>query len=331
MMFGGITSSECPNCGSKVGYKLTEEATRQLASVFFVRGTITKSKYGGYPAVQFNEYHYKRTDIEVSAWLKKDIDLLEEVGKVGFFYYGPRFWMFGEIEPLKSLQRVEDRQEVIDQILVSYPTRTISNSDYFYRLRVNPEIADSIDQYDSPPDKHLGKGRFDTVDFPILYGSQDLEICLHECRVTVEDSIYISKLRPSKNLNLLDLTHCLEEQDVTEFESLDMAIYFLFLAGKHSYEICRAIAVEASKRGFDGLIYPSYFSYVRTGSHPFDTAFGISIRRFAEMNEVIASETIPNLALFGRPLAEGKLTLECINKITLNRVQYHVTLGPAKV
>jgi hypothetical protein len=331
LMFGEITNSQCINCGSTEGYKLTEGAARQLADVFFVQGTLTKLKYGGFPEIQFNDYHYQKSDIEVPEWLKGDIKLLEEAGKIGFFYYGPRLWMVGEVEPLKSLQKKHKRPKIIDQILTSYPTREISNIDYFYRIRANPVVPDSIDQYDSPPIEHLGKGRFDTVDFPILYGSQDLEVCLHECRVTVEDNIYLSKLRPSKTLKLLDLTHYLVEPGVTEFESLDMAIYFLFLAGKHSYEICHDIAVQAHKKGYDGLIYPSYFSYVRTGARPFDTAFGISIRRFEEMHKRVASETIPNLALFGRPLEEGNVTLECINRVTLNRVQYHITLGPAKV
>jgi hypothetical protein len=53
-------------------------------------------------------------------------------------------------------------------------------------------------------------------------------------------------------------------------------------AGAHSYEICRAVASSAREAGFHGIAYPSYFSLLRTGAMPFETAYGISIRRFPE-------------------------------------------------
>jgi hypothetical protein len=39
---------------------------------------------------------------------------------------------------------------------------------------------------------------------------------------------------PRRSLRFLDLSVVLIEEHVTEFESLDMAIHMLFLAGKHS-------------------------------------------------------------------------------------------------
>lgn len=53
----------------------------------------------------------------------------------------------------------------------------------------------------------------------------------------------------------------------------------LFLARSHSYEISRAIALAAKETGFDGIIYPSFFSLIRTGGHPFETTYGMSLRR----------------------------------------------------
>lgn len=55
---------------------------------------------------------------------------------------------------------------------------------------------------------------------PIMYASQDLQICVHECRVTAEDDLYVATLAPSRDMKLLDLTELLTE-DVSEFESLD--------------------------------------------------------------------------------------------------------------
>ena len=79
-------------------------------------------------------------------------------------------------------------------------------------------------------------------------------------------------------MRLLDLTHVLKEE-VTEFESLDMTIHMLFLARAHSYEISRTMALLAKDAGFDAVIYPSFFSLVRTGGRPFETTYGLSLRR----------------------------------------------------
>ena len=139
----------------------------------------------------------------------------------------------------------------------------------------------------------------------------------------------MAKLVPTHKLKVLDFSALLDEENVTEFESIDIAIHFLFLAGKHSYNICRQIALKAKEKGFDGIIYPSYFSYIRTGAFPFETIYGISIRRIPQLKDYAQSQSIPNLALFGRPVNEKKVTVECINKIIINRVGYDITFGPA--
>lgn len=320
--------TRCPNCSSENGYKLTKELVRKLCYRFFVLGTIEKCEYGGFPLIQFNEEHYDNSDIDVSPWLARDVKLIEKAGEIGLFYYGPRFWMFGEIEALKSLQSDTERNGVIDSVLKLFPIRELSSSEYFYRVRINPKVPDDASEYDTAPDAFLGRNRFDEADFPVLYGSPDLELCIHECRVTVEDNLFVGKLVPKQTLRVLDLNALIDE-DQTEFESLDMAIHFLFLAGKHSYPICRQIARKVKEHGFDGIIYPSYFSYVRTGAIPFDTVYGISIRRLPQLKDYAQSQSIPNVILFGRPIKEGKVAVECINKVIINRVSYDLTFGPA--
>jgi hypothetical protein len=96
----------------------------------------------------------------------------------------------------------------------------------------------------------------------------------------------------------------LREENATEFESLDMAVHMLFLAGKHSYDITRDIARAVHFAGYDGVVYASYFSLLRTGGMPFQTTYGISHRRFPQLHEHEKAKTIPNLALFGRPIEE---------------------------
>jgi len=237
--------------------------------------------------------------------------------------------MFGEIEPLKDLQDADKRSVVVARIVNEYPSRVLRENERLFRVRINPSRPDHESDYDSPPDGMLGKGRLDSADFPVLYCSQDIEGCIHECRVTVEDDVYLATLIPRRPLRLLDLTVRLEEpSSITEFESVDMAVHMLFFAAAHSYEISRAIACAAQDAGFDGLLYPSYFSQVRSGRMPFETTLGMSWRRLPGGSEYAKGSVFPNIALFGRPIAEAVVRLGSINRVVLSRVRYSLSYGP---
>jgi len=237
---GGIPDdSTCARCGFQTGRKLTRNLLEILAHRFFVKGTFQRCEYGAAPIVQFNER--RPTDIKIPNWLEADIRLFEELLGVGFFYYGPRLWMVGEIVPLERLQAEATRATVIERILSEYPTTTLGTDQTLYRLRTNPSDSSDISQFDSPPARFLGRGRFDSRDLPIMYASQDLEVCIHECRVSAEDELFFATLAPNRKLKLLDLTALLAKENETEFESLDMAVHMLFLAGDHSYQIAAAI------------------------------------------------------------------------------------------
>jgi hypothetical protein len=321
-----MADSPCPNCGSTFGKKLTAKLAAKLAHRFFVWGTQHRCEFGASPTVQFNQRQC--TSIKVVDWLKEDVRLFENILGVGFFYYGPRLWMIGEVEPLNALRTPETRLPIIERILTEYPTRTLQVHEVFYRIRKSPKNPEGFSEYDSPPVALSGSNRFDSPHLPVMYGSQDLHVCLHECRVTAEDELYIATLSPTVELNLLDLSAKLRDENVTEFESLDMAIHMLFLAGNHSYPISREIARAANASGFDGIIYPSYFSLIRTGAMPFETAYGLSLRMLSQFGEYEQSKVIPNLALFGRPIETSKIQVHCINRVILNRVEYGIHFGP---
>ena len=323
---GSLDNSICPQCRSSDGSKLTEDLIKHLAHRFFVRGTIIRQDYGAAPIIQFNDR--RSTDNAVPPPLDKDMRLFEDTIGVGFFRYEPRQWMIGEVEPLKALQERSSRLQIIEQILGEYPTVFVKSTQLFFRLRINPSTPKNPGEYDSPPCASAGTGRFDTTDFPVMYGSPDLETCIHECRVTVEDELYVATLSPTRNLKMLHLAVLLKEEKISEFESLDMAVHMLFLAGEHSYEITREIAQTVQSAGYDGIIYPSYFTLLRTGSVPFDTIYGISVRRFPTLQKREQSKTIPNIALFGHPIRDRKVTVQCINKLILDYVQYRVCFGP---
>jgi len=173
----------------------------------------------------------------------------------------------------------------------------------------------------------LGNGRLDNKDNPIFYCSTDLELCLHECRVSSEDQIYVGIFKPSKNLKFLDLSVILDE-DCTEFESLDLSVLMLFLANQHAYKVLQKLSNFIKASGFDGIIYPSYFSMLKTGNLPFETVIGMSNRRFDSLKDYEAKKIVRSIALFGYPLRDNKLHVISMNKLHLNQVKYDFTMAP---
>lgn len=323
---GVADSTACLNCGATNGQKLDANHLATLAYRFFVWGSLLRCDYGAAPLIQFNEH--QKTNITVPSWLEADMRLIERTLGVGFFHYGPRLWMIGEVEPLKALGDPVSSPAIIERILQQYPGFILRPRDTFYRIRKAPSSPDQPYEYDSPPVALAGNGRLDSPGFPVLYASPDLQVCVHECRVTAEDDLYVATLTPISTLRLLDLSALLRHEDATEFESLDMAVHMLFLAGEHSYPIARRISLAAHSAGFHGLVFPSYFSLLRLGVMPFETVYGISRRRFPQVQDYEQAKTVPNLAIFGRPIEQSKIKIRCINKLVLHRVEYGVHFGP---
>ena len=308
---GEEDSSVCPRCAFNEGRKLNRNRFATLAQRFFVWGSVHKRDYGAAPEIQFNEH--RKTDSDLRGALGTDTLVFEDALGIGFFLYGPRLWMLGNIEPLEELQSKETRSAVIDRILGEYGSRTLTAHVKFYRIRKNPSGPSQDSQYDSPP-SGLPNGRLDTPELPALYGSPDLQTCLHECRVTAEDDLFVATLRPLRDLKFLDVAALLDEpQGVTEFESLDLAVNMLFLAGNHSYPITRELSLAVKSAGFDGLIYPSYFNMLRSGGKPFENAFGLSLRKLPQYKKFEEVKVSVNSAIFGRPIQDKLVDVCCIN------------------
>lgn len=326
----GIINNECcTNCRSLLGSKLSGKLLQELAYSFFVQGTILKPKFGAYPRIQFNCSNSGDNFEDFSEQLRKDLRLIESAIGIKFFYYGPRYWMIGENEPLKSLQKKKERKAIIDRIIKEYPIDVLDKNRTLYRLRKNPLNKTLHSEYDSPPEISLKKGRLESSKLPIMYCSQEIETCLHECRTTVEDDLYLASLYPTRDLRVLNISKIIQD-DTNEFESLDIGIHMLFMAAKHSYIISREIAAEIKNTGLDGLIYPSYFSSLQTGAQPLETILGMSTRRFPQLIDALETQIKPNIALFGRPIQDGKVKIICINRIVLKKVIYDFDFGPVE-
>jgi len=141
--------SACANCGSTDGRKLSRDLIARLAHRFFVRGTTHRTHFGAAPIVQFNEH--QTTSIRAAPWFEPDLRLIEKAIGVGFFYYGPHLWMIGDVEPLKALERPDQRATVVERILAEYPDRSLSEGELFYRLRRDPREPSSPGEYDLNP------------------------------------------------------------------------------------------------------------------------------------------------------------------------------------
>lgn len=326
---GYSSDSICESCGQQDGRKLNKEQLEYLAYVFFVIGSLHKCEYGAAPLMQFNEHIRETEDIYFSEELAADVKIFKDKLHISFFPYGPRLSMVGEIEPLKKILNDNDEQlQIFGDIVKQYPTINLKPSQILYRIRKNPEaeILDNND-FDTPPKELCGKGRLDTKENPILYCSTNLDICLHECRVSAEDELFVAVMNPTKELSLLDLSIILPEPSVTEFDSLDLAVYMLFLASSHSYEFLRKLSRFIKDRGYDGVIYPSYFSCLKQGANFIDTTYGICNRRIDVFQKDESNKIVQNIALFGYPIQENILNIKCISKIHLRKVQYDYSLG----
>lgn len=113
--------------------------------------------------------------------------------------------MLGEVEPLKALQRRATRPQIISRVLSEYPEKKLAKNTKFYRLRVSPQHPAEPLEYDSPPVHLAGNGRLDSAGFSVMYGSQDIDVCIHECRASAEDDIYVIKQHPFCKFAILTL------------------------------------------------------------------------------------------------------------------------------
>jgi hypothetical protein len=158
--------SKCLNCGSQDGRKLNRKSVAILAQQFFVWGTIQRLDYGASPLVQFNKR--QSTSIKVAPWLEPDLQLIGKTLEIGFFDYGPRLWMVGEVEPLKALQEPNTRAEVISRILTQYPGRILGTDEYFYRMRKAQLIQTISGNMILLPAKNWGRVDLTEPNFPFF-------------------------------------------------------------------------------------------------------------------------------------------------------------------
>ena len=201
---GNKKTDTCPNCGSTEGTKLTRDQLIELAHRFFVWGSFRRVEYGGAPLIQFNDQR-SIGEVKFPCPLSDDAALIERTCGIGFFHYAPRLWMLGEVEPLQRIQDPSTRKEIVSRIVSEYPSEILEPSQRFYRVRKDVGQPENRDEYDSPPVGIASTGRLDAPEFPVLYASPLIDVCVHESRFTAEDELYVATLHASRPLSLLNL------------------------------------------------------------------------------------------------------------------------------
>lgn len=294
------SGSSCPNCGSKDGYLLTRSQCRVLATKYISEGSYHKSTFGGAPVVALNEFHHSDDLFSDNS----DILLLEEKSGFHAFLYGPPTWSVGNTSWIDGLlsRNKRVRRSIIRKIIKGASRYNIPDGIIFYRLltQLHGEMHDPL-TYDSPEWIYQKEGRFGIDKISVLYLSSSIESAIHECRVTIEDEMYLASVMIEESVRILDLTTA-SVSSVDPSEDLSYSLFCLFGAGRDTYPITKEIAEEVYRQGYDGLMYWSYFNQI---SHLNDK----------------------NLALFGTPIKDGRVKVISIDRLLLNQVHYSYSLG----
>ncbi len=298
--YAKTSNAACPNCGSTTGSKLSLESLEQVCVEFFQYGSSFKGR--GWLASQIVVNDTERDyDLFGPDALRKDIVLLSTSFGIKCFFYGPPLWMFGK--PYEDDGTQQWTREDFDYICESYTAVKLDSQSIFFRIQRNLDGNFPDERFCSPPDEYRKSfGRFDCASLPVLYAALDIETCLHESRITVKDEIYLATLRPTKAIKILDLTSS-TKRDTTPFEDPDIWLTCLIF-DSDSYNICQKLSQHIHELGYDGFISKSYFQQVAEREHK-------------------------NISFFGRPIKDGLLTVECINRIVPQDVTYEYYLGPA--
>lgn len=320
---GKLIKEECSNCKSINGYKINAEIAGYIATRFFENGSYHRVNIGGAPILKVGTGMHD-SNLLINPEAQIDADLIKSKIGLKFSRYGPPEWMLGQNNYIIDLCGKNSKQ-VAKEIISNYPEIILSQDDRIIRLRKNPNNPRDKNEYDSTPKP--GNGRLDKTDMPVFYGSNDLDIIIHECRVQNTDKLFFATFRPSNELKLINLSTVLPH-DKNAYESMDIAINQLFNSGEGAYIACRELSTRIKELGYDGLLYPSYFSPLKYGVDINPVQFGIPLRRLPENKDYFQNITAVNIALFGYPVKEEKLTLLGINNLTMKQIDYKYDCGP---
>lgn len=296
---GSNSKMQCTNCLCNDATILDADNCYQLMQQFFVYGSVPPNVGEMAPVYMVNDYDHK---YELPHIYKHDHDLLKKETGLSAFHYGPPLWRLGYTEYYNDLEDDKADLKAVDALLTKCTSATIPAGQKIYRIRTNPagNIFDE-QSYDSPPSKKE-YGRFDSPTLNVLYGSFDIEACIHECKSTLIDEIVLATLVVNKELHLINFFDNFLQTEDGPFKSVSLTMHTLQMTTTN-YHHCRRLALRARELGYDGFIYKSFYSIAK-------------------------EQEIKNIGIFGRPVSERTLSLDSLNRIRLRKMDIDYILGP---
>jgi hypothetical protein len=309
----------CERCGATGGAPLNPEAIDEVFLRFFCLG----SQAATYLPEVFRpdpEGNYDDITFEVSA--QTDYALLKELSGIGLRRHTPRTNELGYTPIRSAIEGVLEQdpnsapEQAVEELRRNYHTlmdaageRLLETNELLFRTRIGPKQPYASEEYDSPPVELSVANRVAPRGERMLCAAVDIETCLFETRPAIDDiihnRIFVASLRPTHKLRLLDFT-CQREGPLAAV--VEMTLKAFFQANQASYHLTQALSVLTKRRGYDGLVYPSDMQCLN--------------RKTGQWS---------NVALFGAPVADGRLKVDSINKILVRTVQYNFDLGPVWV
>lgn len=317
----GLASDEvCPRCKSSKGKKITEDGLLWLMTSYFENGSVDLSVGNHQP-----KYRIRETQEKVFEILALDSDLIEDcrmlhdlTGQAVDLNYSRLadmgIWGFNTyLKDITTQNQCDESFDRLDKLLSTaiskFKTITVSPGTIIYRVKKNltHDInAETASVFDPSPQNYTREvfpslDRFSASIIPVFYGAFDISTCVFECRTEHTEELTLGTFKVSKNLKLLDLEEL--EDTTTGYEREDLGCFVSRMLYQREYALNNYFSVMAFRMGFQGLKYCSYFSKVR-------------------------GDRLMNVAIFGTPIAEGRLLPICFDRLTIDNVEVKYSLGP---
>ena len=318
----GVASDEpCPRCKSPNGKKLSEDGFLWLMTSYFENGSIDLSVGNHQPKYRIQETQEKTFEtLALDSDLIQDCKMLHELTGHSVDLNYSRLadmgiWGFNaDLKDITTQNPCDESFDRLDKLLSTaiskFKTITISPGSIIYRIKrnltqdIDAETATVFDPQPSidTPDVFPSRDRFSASVIPVFYGAFDISTCLFECRTEYIEELTLGTFEVSRDLKLLDLEE-LEDTITTSYEREDLGCFVSRMLYQREYALNNYFSVMAFRLGFQGLKYCSYFSKVR-------------------------GNRLMNVAIFGTPIAEGKLQPICFDRLTIDNVEVKYSLGP---
>lgn len=316
----GIESDKvCENCNSKDGKAINETVANIILEEFVIEGTRPSAIL---PPIYIHHHGVSNPEDVLSNIDEdslQDIKLLSKVGVFNINFNMPKTFQagatyfglaFDELLGANQVSTDHTKQllDKLDEVLLYYQSRQLEIGENIFRIRINPKNPELESDFDTPPFVYRkANNRLNDIDFPVFYGAFDLETCIYESKFDSEDDLFFVHTETTKPIKVFDFSELIDSQnDIFKemFAFEDMLYFSHFVFNTYRYiRFTQLISRRIFELGYNGIIYPSYYSRFRDARYN-------------------------NIALFGEPLKTGLLKCKSKGRVIMNKIKYDYSFGP---